>query len=98
MYSQLKFLSIWDNALLKIANRVRKVTDNPGGNPIKEGNALYCLIGVYCDFCVFCIIEITCLVFFILDFSDINLAQKIIYFFHWILIPYLYIMGKCLSY
>ena len=34
MYSQLKFLSIWDNALLKFVNRVRKVTDNPGENPI----------------------------------------------------------------
>ena len=69
-----------------------------GGHPLKGGEGICCFIGVFCDFCVFCIIEITCLVFFILDFSDINLAQKIIYFFHWILIPYLYIMGKCLSY
>ena len=68
-----------------------------GGRSI-AGENICCYIGVCCDFVVFCIIEITCLVFFILDFSDINLAQKIIYFFHWILIPYLYIMGTCLSY
>ena len=33
-----------------------------GGNPLKEGEAICCLIGVHCDFCLFCNNGVICFV------------------------------------
>ena len=42
-------------------------------------------------------LEISSLVYFIIDYKDINLMQKITFYCHWIFIPYLIIISKCLN-
>ena len=48
----------------------------------------HCL-AITCSTCYTSLLEIACLVFFIKYFSSISLFQKIVYFSHWILIPFI---------
>ena len=48
---------------------------------------------ITCSTCYTLLSEIACLIFFIKYFNKISLFQKIVYFFHWILIPFIIVCG-----
>ena len=54
-----------------------------------EGDEIPYYVAIFCSTCYTSLLEIACMVFFIKYFSSISLFQKIVYFFHWILFPFI---------